>query len=415
LSNLRSQGPHILSATAGGSGADGIHDQVMVYGEGQAARWFLFREATRPRILKAYDEYRFDRRRRRVLAVTPVDWSDSDLLAALDPYQEQLSHGPYSTITIRSYFDYARRFLNWRTGAYAPRGMPMPSQRPVPSGRRDLPGLISDLDQYEAVLAAARRQPGAIRTYIDNASRFVDWLQGRYVPKASIQDGKVRFAGGRAHSDSPIPGAAIAAGPARRECSVDIELPSDAEVAASRIVYGQAEPRDIAYKVARHLIELNGRDGSGFTRADGVAVLLMSWNAGFYRFRPDLSRTLIADLDQLIARHDDLLTDLGGRGAGTYEPIRDGAAVETIYRDFLTVLWPVGTAKSLHVLAPRFFPIWDGSIAQAFRLQLSPPQRSIDSYLRMMDISSAFARVSGLEDPLKALDEWAYVRFTLKR
>ena len=350
-----------------------------------------------------------------IVAATPVDWSDADLLAALDRYQQQLRDGPYSPFTVGSYLDYARRFLRWRVGDYAPRGMPMPSSRPVPPGRRDMLGLRSDLQEYGAILAAGGRQPGAIRTYIENASRFVDWLQGRYVPKASVQQGTMRSAVRRAGTRDLVPDDDVTADPVHPHPGVEVELPSDAEVAAKRIVYAQAEPRDIAYKVARHLIRLNGQDGSGFTRADGVAILLMSWNAGFYRFRPDLSRTLLAALDRLIARHDDLLTDVGTRGAETYDPGRDARAVERAYRDFVAVLWPVGTAKSLHVLAPRFFPIWDGSIAQAFRLQLSPPRRSVASYLRLMDIASAFSRVSQFEDPLKALDEWAYVRFTLKR
>jgi hypothetical protein len=349
------------------------------------------------------------------VTATPLDWSDSDLLAALDRYQKQLSNGPYSPVTVRSYIDYARRFLSWRTGDYAPRGMPTPSRRPVPFGRRNLAGLRDDLRRYETVLTGARRQPGAVRTYIDNASRFVNWLDNKYAPAGSVTGPAPRPSVRPARAISSLPPTDVTAEPARLEHAAEIELPSDAEVAASRSVYAQAEPRDIAYKVARDLVERNGRDGSGLTRADGVAILLMSWNAGFYRFRPDLMRTLVADLDRLIQRHEDLLTDLGGRGAETYEPGRDGGAVETIYRDFLSVLWPVGTAKALHVLAPRFFPIWDESIARAFRLQLSPPQRSVASYLRLMEIASAFAHMSQFVDPLKALDEWAYVRFTLRR
>jgi hypothetical protein len=333
----------------------------------------------------------------------------------LDRYHQQLSDGPYSPYTVGSYLDYARRFLSWRAGDYAPRGMPMPPSRPVPPGRRDMPGLRSDLQQYEVILTAGGRRPGAIRTYIDNASRFVDWLEGSYIPKANVQEGTTRSAARHARTRVLVHADDVTADLVHPHPGVEVELPSDAEVAAKRIVYAQAEPRDIAYRVARYLIGLNGQDGSGFTRADGVAILLMSWNAGFYRFRLDLSRTLLADLDRLIARHDDLLTDVGNRGADTYDPRRDARAVERAYRDFVAVLWPVGTAKSLHVLAPRFFPIWDGSIAQAFRLQLSPPRRSVASYLRLMEIASAFARVSRFEDPLKALDEWAYVRFTLKR
>lgn len=67
------------------------------------------------------------------------------------------------------------------------------------------------------------------------------------------------------------------------------------------------------------------------------------------------------------------------------------------------------------MLAPRFFPIWDGSIAGALGFSLSPPEASFSSYVKLMDVAARFARDSSFEDPLKALDEWAYVSFTLGR
>ncbi len=49
--------------------------------------------------------------------ITPgTDWSDSDLLAALDRYQEQLSNSPLSLSTVESDVYYGRLFLRWRTG-----------------------------------------------------------------------------------------------------------------------------------------------------------------------------------------------------------------------------------------------------------------------------------------------------------
>ncbi|MGH2489270.1 MAG: hypothetical protein ACRDFR_06620, partial [Candidatus Limnocylindria bacterium] len=74
-----------------------------------------------------------------------------------------------------------------------------------------------------------------------------------------------------------------------------------------------------------------------------------------------------------------------------------------------------GTAKALHVLAPTFFPIWDTAIASGLHLPISPPERSVESYLGLMRIVRTFAAQSRLPDPLKAFDEWAYVRFTLRR
>ncbi|HEY5181426.1 MAG TPA: hypothetical protein VIJ07_16910 [Dermatophilaceae bacterium] len=194
-----------------------------------------------------------------------------------------------------------------------------------------------------------------------------------------------------------------------------LALPSDVEVAASRRIYLEAEPRDLTYKVARHLVDQWYAGDRTFSRADGVAILLASWNAGFYRFRPAAGRTLVADLATLIDRHDDTVRWARLRNAADYDPAVDGERVEVVFRDFVNVLWPVGTAKALHVLAPTFFPIWDESIAAAFRLRLSPPAASVASYLRLMAIASRFAKASGFEDALKALDEWAYVKFTLAR
>ena len=95
------------------------------------------------------------------------------------------------------------------------------------------------------------------------------------------------------------------------------ELPTDADVAAKRAVYAAAEPRDIAYRVARYLVERAYRGETDFTVGEGVAILLMSWNSGFYRFRPSRARTLLEDLDRLVGRHGELLTQFRARSAAS--------------------------------------------------------------------------------------------------
>jgi hypothetical protein len=141
----------------------------------------------------------------------------------------------------------------------------------------------------------------------------------------------------------------------------------------------------------------------------------MSWNSGFYRFRPDRLRTLVVDLDGLIDSHRKSFDDYRSRTAATYDATRDRPSVEAIYDAFRMILWPVGAAKALHVVAPTFFPIWDTAIANEFRLRLSPGDASAGSYLAWMDLARRFAAGSSLKDPLKAFDEWAYVSFTLRR
>jgi hypothetical protein len=98
-----------------------------------------------------------------------------------------------------------------------------------------------------------------------------------------------------------------------------------------------------------------------------------------------------------------------------YEPALDSGPVEELYRDFVHRLWPVGTAKALHVLAPRFFPLWDDAIAHNFHLPLSPGEVSVKAHLTLVGIGRRFAHSSDLADPLKALDEWAYVKFIVPK
>jgi hypothetical protein len=195
----------------------------------------------------------------------------------------------------------------------------------------------------------------------------------------------------------------------------EVELPSSGEVAAAHEQYLRVEGRDVVYRVARHLIEQAYDGASLFTVGEGVAVLLLSWNASFYRPRPALVRTLVDDLDRLVQTHASILRQFRARDLESYEPAADAEAIEELYRHFLDRLWPVGTAKALHVIAPHFFPLWDNPIAHEFRLQLSPRDASVKAYLDLVGIGSRFARSSDLADPLKALDEWAYVRFTVPR
>lgn len=256
--------------------------------------------------------------------------------------------------------------------------------------------LAEDLRAYGDYLRTAGRQPAAVHTYVVHARQFVHWLDERFVP-GTRQQRTVQRAGA-ARSATP------AARPTRTNRIVP-DLPNDDAVQAKRRVYAAAEPRDLAYKVARSLIQGARGTGSEFSAGDGVAILLMSWNAGFYRFRPGPMRTLAADLDRLIARHRRQFDEFGARSIATYDEAADQNAVETLYREFLAILWPVGTAKALHVLAPAFFPIWDTAIATGLRLPISPPERSVESYIDLLLIVRRFAVRSRFSDPVKAFDE----------
>ena len=83
------------------------------------------------------------------------------------------------------------------------------------------------------------------------------------------------------------------------------------------------------------------------------------------------------------------------------------------------MLGPVGSAKALHLLAPRFFPIWDTKIAQHYGLGLSVSGSKKQKYWRFMLITQG--QCLGLrrahwngDNSLKAIDEYNYCKYTLE-
>lgn len=104
-------------------------------------------------------------------------WTTDDLLAALGPYEYGLTAAGLKPISIRSFVDYARRFLRWRMGEYRPRSAVGPPHA-RPDGHVDVAALRVDLGKYETDLREAQLLPHAIRTYVGQAGRFVRWLDG---------------------------------------------------------------------------------------------------------------------------------------------------------------------------------------------------------------------------------------------
>jgi hypothetical protein len=97
-------------------------------------------------------------------------------------------------------------------------------------------------------------------------------------------------------------------------------------------------------------------------------------------------------------------------GASSEDAARD------VFASFDALLGPVGAAKALHLLAPRFFPLWDTKIANAYGFR---PRRgrSADSYLDFMELVQVqCGRLGGEKamgrDALRALDEFNYCRYT---
>jgi len=123
---------------------------------------------------------------RRVSESAALTWSDEDLAAALRRYERACREASMRQNSGRSYVDYARRFLAWRTGDYRPRGVTA-DERPVPRAAASTGDLRDQAARYaEQVQGAGREQP-TVDTYFRHAMFFIRWLDGEFQPGARLQ------------------------------------------------------------------------------------------------------------------------------------------------------------------------------------------------------------------------------------
>ncbi len=163
------------------------------------------------------------------------------------------------------------------------------------------------------------------------------------------------------------------------------------------------------------LVDLAMRGETSLSLAEALAVLLQTWNRAFYRFKAFDSQHFV-DIERLISDHQQVCADFRQRSIESFCD-EDETMVGRLFRSFEEVLGPVGASKCLHLLAPRFFPLWDRAIAKAYGLHLRKSGRNAEGYCRFMEISKEQSRSLGGEraigrNPLKAIDEYNYCKFT---
>jgi predicted nucleic acid-binding protein len=111
-------------------------------------------------------------------AVTRDAWDDGELREQLGRYEATCRAAGMKPNAVHSYWDYARRFLDWREGLY-PRHA---TARPVPRGVVGIPDLQGEVAEYERFLEGAKLGRPAIDTYVRHAGFFVRWLGGDFRP-----------------------------------------------------------------------------------------------------------------------------------------------------------------------------------------------------------------------------------------
>jgi hypothetical protein len=193
---------------------------------------------------------------------------------------------------------------------------------------------------------------------------------------------------------------------------------SIADLKAAHEAFEVVEPRGVFYRAATELVALTLQGYSSLTVAEALAVLLQTWNKNAYRFK---KRTFDArhfdEIEALLRRHEGPLAAYRAQKLEHLDPeIR--ADVVAMFERFEGVLGPVGAAKTLHLLAPALFPLWDVAIARGRGLPLLRAGANGDRYWQFMLLVRAqcldLRRQGATGNLPKLIDEYNYCRYTKK-
>jgi len=174
------------------------------------------------------------------------------------------------------------------------------------------------------------------------------------------------------------------------------------------------------YKVATFLVAHFW--GQPADMADGLGVLLLTWNQAHYRYGPfdfdRLEQVITSDLPQIeVLRQRDIAS----------LTIADSRAIQKTFVDFLDALrisegslkgrkTPVGVAKALHLLAPAFFPIWDDKIARAYDCyyEAYPEDKYVSFCRKIQMVAHMVGPYTTRTDRtlVKLIDEYNYAKYT---
>lgn len=201
-----------------------------------------------------------------------------------------------------------------------------------------------------------------------------------------------------------------------------VDVPSPTEFQAGWRAFQSHEKRDAMYSVATFLIAHFW--GKPSESADSLGVLLLTWNQAFYRYGPfDFER-----LEDCIRVNQESVNQFRARNITSYSRV-DDVVIRKLFDQFLAALQicegssngkrsPVSASKALHLLAPRFFPLWDDKIARAYNCYYSesPGDKYVKFIKKMQFLADELAPHVGIQETgktlLKLIDEYNYAKYT---
>jgi len=179
-------------------------------------------------------------------------------------------------------------------------------------------------------------------------------------------------------------------------------------------IFFEKEKRDVFYRAATVLLSKAIKGQVDISRGDVLGILLQTWNSQYYRFHPWNNQHYL-DIQHLLKQYEKQLSIISDKEIfSCKEGLQsDEGIVWILFMEFKRVLGPVGAAKALHLFAPKYFPLWDRSIAnKAYDVSLDEA-----GYLAMMRVVK-FQLKNIPEIPevkatlLKLIDEYNYCHYT---
>src|ERR1700693_857219 len=186
-----------------------------------------------------------------------------------------------------------------------------------------------------------------------------------------------------------------------------------AGIRRARARFREGAAGDLFYRAAIQLIAAARHGASDLDLAESIGVLLQTWNTQFYRFRGGYKEQDTAAIRRLLAKHRAALDSVRGRRLDQLSA-DDERVILKVFHDFEIALGQVGAAKALHLLAPRFFPLWDQRIAQfGYGIRFKGVGQNGSSYLFLMHATlEQISQLGGWDafdrNPVKAIDEYNY-------
>ena len=186
--------------------------------------------------------------------------------------------------------------------------------------------------------------------------------------------------------------------------------PSYLELKKAHKTYLGREQRERYYRQAAQALEISINGIARDSVAQCLDILLKPWNKNQWRFHPWNSTKVQA----VYEKNKALIVSARQRELPTMT--RDDIPwILVVTLGFRNELGSVGAAKALHLLAPRFFPLWDRSIAsKGYGLRQDVDPFGYAALMKAVKLQWQHVGASWQpeDNPLKLIDEWNYCEYT---